>query len=197
MPSVEVKIGEENEILLKGKTIFPGYYRNPEATAAAFTEDGWFKTGDAGYLKNNAIVLTDRIKDLFKTSNGKYIAPQEIETRLSMDTYIEQAATIGDERNYVTAIIVPSIPALEEFAKKQNIEYNDIDELFSLPAINDLIKSRIAGAQQGMSNYEMIKKFILIKKGFTIESGELTNTLKMRRAVILQKYKLQIEEMYK
>lgn len=197
MPGVEVKIGDESEILLKGKAIFPGYYKNPEATAAAFTKDGWFKTGDAGHLKNNAIVLTDRIKDLFKTSNGKYIAPQEIETRLSLDTYIEQAATIGDERNYVTAIIVPSIPALEEYAKIQSIEYKDVDELLMLPAIHDLIKLRITASQKGMSNYEMIKKFILIKKGFTIESGELTNTLKMRRSVILQKYKLQIEEMYK
>jgi len=196
MPGVEIKIGEENEILLKGKAIFPGYYRNPEANAASFTEDGWFKTGDAGYLKGNAIVLTDRIKDLFKTSNGKYIAPQEIETRLSLDTYIEQVATIGDERNFVTAIIVPSIPALEDFAKKQNIVYNDIDELIQLPAIYDLLKTRIAVAQKGMSEYEMIKRFTIIKKGFTIETGELTNTLKMRRVVIQQKYKMQIDEMY-
>jgi len=196
MPGVEVKIGEENEILLKGKAIFPGYYKNPAANAAAFTQDGWFRTGDAGYIKNNAIILTDRIKDLFKTSNGKYIAPQEIETRLALDAYIEQAATIGDERNYVTAIIAPSIPALEEYAKKQNIDYKDIDDLLSLPAIHNLIKTRIIEAQKGMSNYELVKKFILIKKGFSIESGELTNTLKMRRTVILQKYKVEIEEMY-
>ncbi|MEI7503071.1 MAG: long-chain fatty acid--CoA ligase [Paludibacter sp.] len=196
MPGVEIKIGEENEILLKGKAIFPGYYRNPKANAASFTEDGWFKTGDAGYLKGNAIVLTDRIKDLFKTSNGKYIAPQEIETRLSLDIYIEQVATIGDERNFVTAIIVPSIPALEDFAKKQNITYNDVDELIKLPAVYELLKSRIAEAQKGMSEYEMIKRFTIIKKGFTIETGELTNTLKMRRAVIQQKYKFEINEMY-
>jgi len=196
MPNLQVKIGHENEILLKGDTIFTGYYRNAEATNAAFTPDGWFKTGDAGYMNGNAIVLTDRIKDLFKTSNGKYIAPQEIETRLSLDAYIEQAATIGDERNFVTAIIAPAIPAIEEYAQKQNLKYNDIDELLALPVIHDLIKARIEIAQNGMSNYEMIKKFILIKKGFTIESGELTNTLKMRRAVILQKYKLEIEAMY-
>lgn len=196
MPGVEIKIGEENEILLKGKAIFPGYYRNPKANAASFTEDGWFKTGDAGYLKGNAIILTDRIKDLFKTSNGKYIAPQEIETRLSLDTYIEQVAAIGDERNFVTAIIVPSIPALEDYAKKQNITYNDVDELIKLPAIYDLLKSRITEAQKGMSEYEMIKRFTIIKKGFTIETGELTNTLKMRRAVIQQKYKMEINEMY-
>jgi long-chain acyl-CoA synthetase len=120
MPSVYVKIGEENEILLKGKTIFPGYYKNPEATKEAFTEDGWFRTGDAGYIKDNKIVLTERIKDLFKTSNGKYIAPQAIETRLSLDKYIEQIAVIGDERNFVSAIIAPSIPAIEEFAVKDN-----------------------------------------------------------------------------
>jgi len=197
MPDLQVKIGEENEILLKGKTIFPGYYNNPEATKAAFTEDGWFKTGDAGQIIDNRIVLTDRIKDLFKTSNGKYIAPQEIETRLGLDKYIEQAAVIGDERNFVTAIIAPSIPALEAYAKKSKIEYSNVDELLKSPAIYDLIQTRIIEAQKGMANYELIKRFTLIPKSFAIESGELTNTLKMRRTVIMQKYKLQIEDMYK
>ncbi|MFZ4725414.1 MAG: AMP-dependent synthetase/ligase [Paludibacter sp.] len=196
MPDVQVKIGEENEILLKGKTIFAGYYNNAEATKAAFNEDGWFKTGDAGYIKDNMIVLTDRIKDLFKTSNGKYIAPQEIETRLGMDKYIEQVAVIGDERNYVTAIIAPSIPLLEEYAKKNKIEYENIDELLKLGSIYELIKSRITDLQKDMANYEQIKRFSLIQKSFSIESGELTNTLKMRRAVIMQKHKMLIDEMY-
>jgi len=196
MPDVQVKIGDDNEILLKGKTIFPGYYNNPEANAASFTEDGWFKTGDAGYIKEDKIVLTERIKDLFKTSNGKYIAPQEIETRLGLDKYVEQVAVIGDERNYVTAIIAPSISALEEYAKKNKIAYESIDELLKSKAIKELIQSRIVEQQKGMANYELIKRFILIKKGFAIESGELTNTLKIRRAVIMQKYKTQIDEMY-
>jgi long-chain acyl-CoA synthetase len=196
MPDVQVKIGEENEILLKGKTIFAGYYNNAEATKAAFDEDGWFKTGDAGYIKDNMIVLTDRIKDLFKTSNGKYIAPQEIETRLGMDKYIEQVAVIGDERNYVTAIIAPSIPLLEEYAKKNKIEYQSIDELLKLGSIYELIKGRIIELQKDMANYEQIKRFSLIQKSFSIESGELTNTLKMRRAVIMQKHKMLIDEMY-
>jgi long-chain acyl-CoA synthetase len=196
MPDVQVKIGEENEILLKGKTIFAGYYNNVEATKAAFNEDGWFKTGDAGFIKDNTIVLTDRIKDLFKTSNGKYIAPQEIETRLGMDKYIEQVAVIGDERNYVTAIIAPSIPLLEEYAKKNKIEYQNIDELLKLGSIYELIKGRIAELQKDMANYEQIKRFSLIQKSFSIESGELTNTLKMRRAVIMQKHKMLIDEMY-
>jgi long-chain acyl-CoA synthetase len=196
MPDLQVKIGESSEILLKGKTIFPGYFNNPEATSAAFTEDGWFKTGDAGYLKDNAIVLTERLKDLFKTSNGKYIAPQEIETRLGTDKYIEQVAVIGDERNYVTAIIVPVVAKLEDYAQLNNIKYDTLDELLKLPAIIDFMHARIAALQKGMASYEHIKRFSLIRKGFTIEAGELTNTLKMRRAVIMQKYKLLIEEMY-
>jgi long-chain acyl-CoA synthetase len=196
MPGVEVRIGEDNEIQLRGITIFPGYYNNPEATKAAFTEDGWFKTGDAGILKDNKIILTDRIKDLFKTSNGKYIAPQEIETRLGLDKYIDQVAAIGDERNYVTAIIAPSMPALEDYAKAHKIQYNNVDELLKLPSIYDFLHARIKEQQKGMAEYEMIKRFTLIKKSFSIETGELTNTLKVRRAVIMQKYKLQIDEMY-
>jgi len=196
LPEVEIRIGEENEIQLKGKTIFPGYFNKPEANEAAFTEDGWFKTGDAGYLKGNAIVMTERIKDLFKTSNGKYIAPQEIETRLGVDKYIEQVAVIGDERNFVTAIIAPAIPALEEYALKNKIQYENIDALLKSPEIYEMLQNRIAVLQKGMANYEMIKRFSLIKKGFSIESGELTNTLKMRRAVIMQKYKTLIDEMY-
>ena len=196
MPDVEVKTGEDDEILLKGKTIFPGYYNNPEANAAAFTVDGWFKTGDAGILKGNCLVMTERIKDLFKTSNGKYIAPQEIETRLCLDKFIEQVAVIGDERNFVTAIIAPSIQALEEFATKEKIQYETIDELLKTPSVKDLLQARIAEQQKGMANYELIKRFILIKKSFAIESGELTNTLKIRRTVIMQKYKTQIDEMY-
>lgn len=196
MPGVEVKIGEDNEILLKGKTITPGYYNNPEANKNGFTEDGWFKTGDAGTIKDDKIILIERLKDLFKTSNGKYIAPQEIETRLIQDKYIEQVAVIANERNFVTAIIVPSIPALEAFAKEQDLKFETKEDLIKLPGIYRLLESRIAERQKGMSSFELIKKFALIPKGFTIETGELTNTLKMRRAVIMQKYQNLIDSMY-
>lgn len=197
MPGVEVKIGEDNEILLKGKTITKAYFNNEEANKAAFTEDGWFRTGDAGYLKDGEyIVLTERIKDLFKTSNGKYIAPQEIETRLGKDKYIEQVAVIGNERNFVTAIISPNIPLLEKYAKEQNLQFNTTEELIELPEIYKLIEERIAEHQAGMAHFEMIKKFTLIKFPFTIETGELTNTLKIRRAVIMQKYQREIDKMY-
>lgn len=196
MPDVQVKIGPDNEILLKGKTIFPGYYNNSEATKAAFTSDGWFKSGDAGYLKGDKIVLTERIKDLFKTSNGKYIAPQAIETLLVIDKYIEQVAVIGDERNFVTAIIAPSMPAIEAYAVKNNIKYESVDELLKNKLIYELIDGRIKELQKDMANYEQVKKFSLIRMGFTIETGELTNTLKIRRAVVMQKYKSVIDEMY-
>lgn len=196
MPDVQAKIGENNEVLLKGKTITKGYYNNPEANAQAFTEDGWFRTGDAGEIRENKLILTERLKDLFKTSNGKYIAPQEIETRLGTDKYIEQVAVIGDERNYVTAIIAPSIPALESYAHDNKIAYNNIDELLQTPEIYKLIEERIAAHQQGMASYELIKKFTLIKIPFTIETGELTNTLKIRRTVITRKYKNEIDAMY-
>jgi long-chain acyl-CoA synthetase len=140
--------------------------------------------------------MTERIKDLFKTSNGKYIAPQEIETRLGTDKYIEQLAVIGDERNYVTAIISPSIPALEAYAKKNKINYDNPDDLLKSPEIYVFLQNRIAELQKDMANYEQIKKFTFIRKNFSIETGELTNTLKIRRSVILQKYKSQIDEMY-
>ena len=196
MPDVEAKIGDEKEILLRGKTITKGYYQNAEANEKAFTADGWFRTGDAGEIRDNKIILTERLKDLFKTSNGKYVAPQEIETRLGSDKYIDQVAVIGDERNYVTAIIAPSIPALETYAKTNNITYKDIDELLHSPEVQKLMEERIAEHQKGMAGYEMVKKFTLIKIPFTIETGELTNTLKIKRAVITQKYKKQIDEMY-
>jgi long-chain acyl-CoA synthetase len=119
MPEVDVKIGENNEILVKGKTVMKGYYNKPDETKAVFTDDGYFKTGDAGYLtENNEIVLTDRIKDLYKTSNGKYIAPQMIETRIGEDKYIDQIAVIGNERKFVSALIVPNFEALREYADK-------------------------------------------------------------------------------
>ena len=196
IPDIEVKIGADNEILLKGKTIFPGYYRNPAANELAFTEDGFFRTGDAGYIRGESIILTDRIKDLFKTSYGKYVAPQEIETRLVLDKCIEQVAVIGDEKPYVTAIIAPSIPDLELYAEKEKIVYKDVDALLTHPEIYKYMELRIQRMQAGMSKHELIKKFTLITKPFSIQGGELTNTLKLKRAVVSQRYKVQIDEMY-
>ena len=196
MPDVQVKIGEDGEILVKGKTVCSGYYKKPEINANSFI-DGWFRTGDAGKLVDGKhLYMTDRIKDLFKTSNGKYIAPQQIETILGGDVFIEQVAVIGNNRNYVTAIIAPNIEAIKGYAEQNGIKYEYVDELMDNPQICKMMEERIANLQKDMAPYEKIKKFRMIKRGFTIESGELTSTLKLRRAVILQNYAAMIEEMY-
>ena len=198
MPEVDVRIGEDSEIQVKGGSVTIGYYRKPEATAAAFTADGWFKTGDAGTLtENNDLTIKERIKDLYKTANGKYIAPQQLETRLVGDKYIDMAAIIGDQRKYVTALVVPDFIELEKYAEKHLIIYNSKEELCNNQQIYDLFKLRIDRMQNEFANYEQIKKFHILSEPFSIESGELTNTLKIKRAVILAKYCEVIEELYK
>lgn len=197
LPGVQVKIGENNEILVKGKTVMKGYYKKPEETAAAFTEDGWFRTGDAGYIKEDgALVITERIKDLYKTSNGKYIAPQALESVLSEDCYIEQVAVIGDQRKYVTAIIIPAFEALQDYAAKKKIQYKSIEELVKSSEIVKMISERIDELQKDFASWQQVKKFIILPKAFSMETGELTNTLKVRRAIINKIYKKEIEEMY-
>ncbi len=197
MPRIQIKLGNENEVLVKGPTVMAGYFNKPEETAAAFTEDGWFRTGDAGKIDDTgALVLTERLKDLFKTSNGKYIAPQAIESRLGEDEYIEQVAVIGDQRKYVTAIIIPAFEALKEYARKKHIQYKSLVDLVNNSEIRRLIQERIDKLQNGFANYEKVKKFVLLPKEFTMESGELTNTLKIRRPVINNRYAREIEAMY-
>ncbi|MBJ2184720.1 MAG: long-chain fatty acid--CoA ligase [Muribaculaceae bacterium] len=197
MPDVQVRIGEQDEILVKGPTVMRGYYNRPDDTAKAFTADGWFRTGDAGRIdENGAIVLTERIKDLFKTSNGKYIAPQAIESRLGEDRYIEQVAVIGDRRKYVSAIIVPAFEALKEYARSRRIKFRSLDDLVQNEEIRNFIAERIERLQKGFAGFEKIKKFTLLPREFSIETGELTNTLKLRRAIINALYADQIEAMY-
>ena len=197
MPSVQVRVGKDNEILVKGATVMKGYYKKPEETAQVFTEDGWFRTGDAGRLTDNgALVLTERIKDLFKTSNGKYIAPQAIETKLGEDKYIDQVAVIGDQRKYVTAIIIPAYEALKEYAAQKQIQYRNLEDLVKNQNIHKLIQERINILQQNFARFEQIKKFTLLPHAFSMETGELTNTLKIRRPIINQLYRAEIEAMY-
>lgn len=197
IPRVQVRIGKDNEIEVKGPTVMAGYYNRPEETAAAFTEDGWFRTGDAGYFDSTgALVLTERLKDLFKTSNGKYIAPQAIESRLGEDRYIEQVAVIGDRRKYVTAIIIPAFEALKEYARRHKIAFSNIDDLIHNSEIIRFFQERIERLQRGLAGFEKIKRFTLLPAEFTMENGELTNTLKLRRPVINEHYAPQIEAMY-
>ncbi len=196
MPDVEVKIGEENEILLRGKTITKGYYKKAEATAAAIDKDGWFHTGDAGYMKDGQLYLTERIKDLFKTSNGKYISPQALETKLAIDRYIDQIAIIADQRKFVSALIVPVYGFVKDYAKEKGIEYKDMEELLQHPKVIGLFRARIDTLQQQFAHYEQVKRFTLLPEPFSMERGELTNTLKLKRPVVAKNYKEVIDKMY-
>ena len=197
MPEVEVAIGPESEILVKGPTVMREYFGKPEATAAAFTPDGWFRTGDAGFFDSTGqLVLTERIKDLFKTSNGKYIAPQALESRLGEDKFIEQVAVIGDQRKFVTALIVPDYAALRDYARANSIPFDTTEDLLENPKINEMIADRLAALTKNFASFERIKRFTLLPKPFTMESGELTNTMKVRRSVIANRYADTIDRMY-
>ena len=193
---IDIKISEEGEILLKGPTITPGYYNREDLTKAAFTEDGYFKTGDAGYLKDGELFLTERIKDLFKTSNGKYIAPQMIESKLLVDKFIDQIAIIADQRKFVSALIIPVYPLLEEYARAHQIPFENREQLCVNPQIIEMMKERIDTLQQQLAHYEQVKRFTLLPHHLSMEKGELTNTLKIRRRVLYENYKMEIDKMY-
>ena len=193
---IDIKISDEGEILLKGPTITIGYYNREDLTREAFTDDGYFKTGDSGYLKNGELFLKERIKDLYKTSNGKYIAPQMIESKLLVDKYIDQIAIIADQRKFVSALIIPVYPLLEEYAREHHIPFEDREQLCADKQINDMMKERIETLQQQLAHYEQIKRFTLLPHHFSMEKGELTNTLKIKRRVLNENYKKEIDAMY-
>ncbi len=197
MPGVSVRIDESNdEILVKGDTITEGYYKKPEENKKSFTEDGYFRTGDAGRLEGNVLFFKERIKDLYKTSNGKYIAPQAIEGVISSDKYIAQVAVIGDKRKFVGALIVPDFDTLQEFARAKGLIFETREDLVAKPEVLRLYESRLEDHQKDLASFEKIKKFILLTQPFSMETRELTDTLKLRRPVILEKYADLIEEMY-
>jgi long-chain acyl-CoA synthetase len=193
---VEVRIGENGEIQVKGETVTKGYYKKPEATAEAFTADGWFRTGDVGVIEDGYLSITDRIKDLMKTSGGKYIAPQLIETLVGNDYFVDQVTIIGDLRQYVTALIVPAFDPLEEYAKKNNIAFASREELIERPEIVQFYEKRIRENTKELARYETIRRFRLLPHPFTQEGGEITPTMKLKRKVITRKYQDVIEKMY-
>ena len=194
--SIDIKFSEEGEILLKGPTITQGYYNRPDLNETSFTKDGYFKTGDVGYLKDGELYITERIKDLFKTSNGKYIAPQLVESKILVDKYVEQIAVIADQRKYVSALIVPTYHLLEEYAAENGIKYASREELVANKQVNDMIAERIETLQQSLAGYEQIKRFTLMPQPFSMEKGEITNTLKIKRNVLNTRYADVIEAMY-
>ena len=197
IPGVRVKIGEQNEILVKGPTVMKGYYNKPEETARVIDADGWFHTGDCGEITEKGhLIMTERLKDLYKTSNGKYIAPQVLESLLAQDKYMAQVAVIGDGRKYVSALIVPDFEELERYATKHKIQYKNREELVNNPKIHDMMEKLINEYQKDLASYEQIKRFVLLPRPFTMESGELTNTLKIKRAVVNKRYAKLIDAMY-
>ncbi len=193
---LEVKFGENNEILLRGATITKGYYRKEGITRETIDADGWFHTGDAGFMKNGELFLTDRIKDLFKTSNGKYIAPQMIESKLVVDRYIDQIVVIADQRKFVSALVVPEYELLQDFARRHHIPFKDNADLCRNPDINKMLLFRIDTLQQEFAHYEQVKRITLLPEPFSMEKGELTNTLKIKRSVVNENYAAEIKAMY-
>lgn len=193
---VDIKIGENNEIMLKGPTITKGYYHRDELNSQVFDAEGYFHTGDAGYIKDGELYLEERLKDLFKTSNGKYIAPQSLEAKLLVDKYVDQIAVIADKRKFVSALIVPEFRMLEEYARENNIPFTSREDLCENEKIHKMISERIETLQQQLASYEQIKRFTLIAHHFSMENGELTNTLKLKRNVINKNFKDIIDKMY-
>jgi long-chain acyl-CoA synthetase len=196
MPNIEVKIGKDNEILVKGKSVMKGYYKKPVETAEVFDGD-WFKTGDAGDLDENGnLYFRERIKELIKTSVGKYISPQMVEAIISSDQFVDQIAVFGDNRKFVSALVVPSFEFLEAYAKSKGITFNDKEELINHSGIVQFFKEKIEQLQNNLPSYEKVRKFKLLSQNFSMDKNELTPTLKLKRKVIEKRYKDLIDNMY-
>ncbi|MNO40982.1 Long-chain-fatty-acid--CoA ligase FadD15 [compost metagenome] len=197
MEGIEVKLGENNELLVRSPTVMRGYYNKPEATAEVMTADGFLRTGDAGELDDEGnIYFTERLKELMKTSNGKYVAPQLVEGTLGKDRFIEQIAIVADARHFVSALIVPCFESLEEYARSINLQYQCKTELLRHSKVVEFFEARIADLQQELAKFEQVKKFTLLPSAFSMELGEITPTMKLRRKIIESKYQSEIEAMY-
>ncbi len=196
IPGVELKIASDGEILAAGPNIMQGYYKNKKETEAVI-KDGWFHTGDIGVFDAQGfLIITDRKKNLFKTSGGKYVAPTPIENMFMASKYIEQFVLIGDRRMFITALIVPDFEALKEYADAHRISYSDVKELVNLKQINELLEKEISVFQKNLANFERVRKFTLLDKPFTVETGELTPKMSIKRKVIEERYSDLIDEMY-
>ncbi len=196
LPGVEIKIASDGEILARGPNIMQGYYKNKKETDEVL-KDGWLHTGDIGVFDSDGFLkITDRKKHLFKTSNGKYVAPTPIENLFLCSKYIDQFVLIGDRRTYLSALIVPDFEALKEYADSHNISYSNVEELTKVPEIYKMMESELSKFQKKLANYERVRKFTLLEKPFTLEEGEVTPSMKIRRKVIEQRYKNLIESMY-
>jgi long-chain acyl-CoA synthetase len=194
---IQVKLAEDGEVLVKGPTVFKGYWNMPEETHNAFS-DGWFKTGDIGQLDSEGFLsITDRKKDLLKTSGGKFIAPQPIENALKANALIAQAAVIGDKRKFAAVILSPHFPLLEDWARANGITFTSHQDLVAASKVRELYTGIVEDLNKRLAHFETLKKIIIVPDEFTVAGGEITPTLKLKRRVIESKYKDQIEELYR
>jgi long-chain acyl-CoA synthetase len=195
--NVELRIAEDGEILAKGPCIMQGYYKSADATWEVLTEDGWFRTGDIGYLdKDNYLFITDRKKDLIKTAAGKFVAPQPIENSLKTSPFILNAAVIGDRRKFIVALLVPNATTVSAKAAEQGIKFTSNAEIVAHPWVRALIDSEVKRLTANLAQYETIKRFALLPEDFTFDNGTLTYTLKLKRRVVEQQYREVIEQLY-
>ncbi len=196
MPNLEVRIAEDGEILVRGPSIFKGYWNRPEETKAAFV-DGWFKTGDIGHLDADGfLTVTDRKKDLIKTSGGKFIAPQPIENSLKLNPLVGVAAILGDKRKFASVLVSPNFSALEEWARASEISFSSRVELVANAKVQALYEGIVEGINQNLARFEKLKRVLLVADEFSADNGALTPTLKLRRRVIEDRYRKQIDELY-
>ncbi len=196
IPNMEARLAQDGELEVKGTSVFTGYWQNEDATKKEFTDDGWFKTGDIGKLEDGFLSITDRKKELMKTSGGKYIAPQPVESKLKVDALVGQAALIGDNKKFVSALISPNFHALEGWAKSNGVSGSDHAQMVKDPKVQKLYEGLIEKVNGGLAHYETIKKVVVVADEWNVESGELTPSLKLKRRVINEKYKEQIDALY-
>ncbi len=193
----EIKIGEDGEVLIKGPQVMKGYYKNEAATKEAFTQDGFFRTGDIGEIdRDGYLKITGRIKDIIVTSGGKNISPQNLENALLTSAFIEQAALIGDNRKYLSALIVPAFATLETWAKEKKITFSNRQDLIKNPEVNKLFEQEMEAQLKDFGKVEQIRKFALLETEWSQDTGEMTPTMKLKRKVIRQKYEKEIEALY-
>jgi long-chain acyl-CoA synthetase len=193
---VSVKIAEDGEILCKGPNVMMGYYKQPDLTQESIV-DGWYHTGDIGMYDGQFLKITDRKKEMFKTSGGKYVAPLPVESRLKESMLIEQALVLGSERKFVSALLVPSFPNLKDWCRRNQVPYTTDAEMINHPAVLDHYKDLIEAFNKFFNQVEQVKKFTLLEKDWSVDSGELTPKLSLKRKVIMEKFKDQVEEMYR
>jgi len=193
---IEIKIAEDGEILTKGPHVMMGYYKRPDLTAEAVT-DGWYHTGDIGILTNNKfLTITDRKKEMFKTSGGKYVAPLPIENKLKESKYVEQVMVVGSEQKFVGALIVPAFPSLQDWARQQGIKETVPEQLIRNPKVIEMFKELVESFNKFFNHVEQIKKFELLPREWSIETGEMTPKLSLKRKVVMEKYKSSVDRIY-